>query len=770
MTTSGPRPLRLASSAESPTITPPTPLTPRSAGLASSKRNSSFRLNSRRQSSISYNPRSRDDPLSSALFSPRHAAPVLTPDSPRLKGLNPEANEAHIVEQTLLHPQSSAHETELLQCLYSYFLVDLYLMAHNTNGERRLPSSTSPSPDSIPITNATHLPSASIYSAASLSYLDSLSTQAQGAGSAAMLEALGGMKEIRDSVQQGVGRFLGAVAGTPPLIVDPSRIRRHRVHHQHPLMPRLARDSPSLHKAHSVTLYRLLSQKRTVLERPQRELYIEEGTYVRDANLARSRLNRLLKHWNFCLCGIESKSEKRMSLPARTLSSGSGADSWMGSMVGKRWEDTISKNQKRASVLLSDVSQSISQSFPQSIIQALVSPPLSASSELAPPSGYHNGIKKQASLASASSTSLLDEDIPPEESGGSLTPLLEPSPAPFPVLSPTKLAPSSSEPQPKSPMKNKSINSPSGYSWLQHVSAPVLIRPTSKTSDLLHFAQDSWRNGRITERSTIDVRGGELATPSWKSRLHRQLSDVETALSIKIPDLPGFPHPKRNAPIPPLADLITLRSFQLSSAEEKLAIQAVATMVDPAPINFNVTVPKLPFVVSLLSESSSLTPIASVQTDPFALTHPNITLGITGYVLSLPPDAFPVLSTFLTHYLAGRSNLISISTPLVSDMTIEANFPAPNPKPQILRNVTIHDMKMKPGNTFLASGTVLAHIVLPKGMDVDIDIDVKCVLPDVLVFDGEVPDDVHIGTPPVQPLPNPLPEGALGHIRPDEGI
>ncbi|KAJ3881641.1 hypothetical protein F5051DRAFT_95809 [Lentinula edodes] len=315
------------------------------------------------------------------------------------------------------------------------------------------------------------------------------------------------------------------------------------------------------------------------------------------------------------------------------------------------------------------------------------------------------------------------------------------------------------------------VDPPSGYSWLQHVSAPVLIRPTSKTSDLLHFAQDSWRNGQImvqTEMSTIDVRGGELAALSWKSRLHRQLADVETALSIKIPDLPGFPHPDRNAPIPPLADLVTLHSFQLSSAVEKLAIQAVATMVDPAPINFNVTVPTLPFVVSLLSESSSLTPIASVQTDPFALTHPNITLSITGHVSSLPPDAFPVLSAFLTHYLAGRSNLISISTPLVSDMTIEANFPAPNPKPQILRNVTIHDMRIKPGNTFLASGTVLAHVVLPKGMDVDIN--VKRVLPDVLVFDGEVPDDVHIGTPPVQPLPNPLPEGAFGHIRPDDWL
>lgn len=78
-------------------------------------------------------------------------------------------------------------------------------------------------------------------------------------------------------------------------------------------------------------------------------------------------------------------------------------------------------------------------------------------------------------------------------------------------------------------------------------------------------------------------------------------------------------------------------------------------------------------------------------------------------------------------------------------------------------------MKFKPGNTFLASGTVLAHVVLPRGMNLDLS--VKHVLPDVLVFDGEVPDNVHIDTAPESPpLPDPLPEGAFGHIRPEDWL
>lgn len=181
----------------------------------------------------------------------------------------------------------------------------------------------------------------------------------------------------------------------------------------------------------------------------------------------------------------------------------------------------------------------------------------------------------------------------------------------------------------------------------------------------------------------------------------------------------------------------------------------------------SVTTPAFPFIVSLLTNSSTI-PIASVETAPFGLTHPNITLGISGYVLPLPANSYPVLSTFLNRYLSGHSNSISISTPLVPDLTFDAIFPSPDPIPQILRNVTILDMKIKPGNPFLASGTILARVVLPKGMNIDLK--VKRILPDVLVFDGEVPEDVHIGTPEFPPLPDPLPERAFGHIRPDDWL
>lgn len=79
-------------------------------------------------------------------------------------------------------------------------------------------------------------------------------------------------------------------------------------------------------------------------------------------------------------------------------------------------------------------------------------------------------------------------------------------------------------------------------------------------------------------------------------------------------------------------------------------------------------------------------------------------------------------------------------------------------------------MKIKPGTTFLASGTVFARIVLPKGVEVGLD--VHRVLPDVLIFDGEVPDSVKLphGPPSSPSLPDPLPERAFARIRPDDWL
>jgi hypothetical protein len=83
-------------------------------------------------------------------------------------------------------------------------------------------------------------------------------------------------------------------------------------------------------------------------------------------------------------------------------------------------------------------------------------------------------------------------------------------------------------------------------------------------------------------------------------------------------------------------------------------------------------------------------------------------------------------------------------------------------------------MKLKPsGTTFLASGVVQANVVLPKGITVGMT--VYKVLPDVIIFDGEVPSSIinwsdSDDLPPEMPLPDPLPERAFGHIRPRDWL
>lgn len=83
-------------------------------------------------------------------------------------------------------------------------------------------------------------------------------------------------------------------------------------------------------------------------------------------------------------------------------------------------------------------------------------------------------------------------------------------------------------------------------------------------------------------------------------------------------------------------------------------------------------------------------------------------------------------------------------------------------------------MKLVPkGTAFMASGTVYARVVLPRGMDINLD--VNRVLPDVLIFDGEVPlvsqwKNNNKDSGPAPPLPDPLPERAFARIRPNQWL
>lgn len=219
-----------------------------------------------------------------------------------------------------------------------------------------------------------------------------------------------------------------------------------------------------------------------------------------------------------------------------------------------------------------------------------------------------------------------------------------------------------------------------------------------------------------------------------------------------------------------MAELVSLKSFSLYSSTSQLNLVAEASVVDPVPSDLTFTSPPLEFTASLPTSSAPID-IARVTAAPFSLTHPNITLQLEGSVLPIKSSSLPTLSSFLMRYLSGKSNPILISSTFLPGLIAQADFPGPNPRPQILQNVTIRDMKLKPtgpGGQFLASGIVFARIVLPKGMNLELN--VSKVLPDVLIFDGEVPSNASALKPPKNPLPDPLPERAFGHIRPDDWL
>ncbi|KAF9531125.1 hypothetical protein CPB83DRAFT_809476 [Crepidotus variabilis] len=330
-------------------------------------------------------------------------------------------------------------------------------------------------------------------------------------------------------------------------------------------------------------------------------------------------------------------------------------------------------------------------------------------------------------------------------------------------------------------------NPPKDHSWLTPISATVHVRPTSNNTLLLRFLRESWTRGSISVRAEIQeavIRGGTHNSDDWRRKFSGKLSNILTSVDVKLPSLPGFPHPGRNAPFPPFSQLVTLTSFSISSESDHLSLHGLATAVNPAPPSISLSLPSLPFEISIPDNADSTIPpihVASVSTLPFALTHPNISLSIEGTVPPISTYAFPILSKFVTRYLSAQDNKILISSPnLLPDLDIQATFPAPNPRPKLLRNVTIKDMKIKPmGSAFLASGTVFARVVLPKGINVGMD--VFQVLPDVLIFDGEVPPTVtpwnwpdhhrpSHGPPPETPLPDPIPERAFGHLRPEDWL
>ena len=249
-----------------------------------------------------------------------------------------------------------------------------------------------------------------------------------------------------------------------------------------------------------------------------------------------------------------------------------------------------------------------------------------------------------------------------------------------------------------------------------------------------------------------------------------------------VPALPGLPKPGTNSPFPEFSDLVTLQEFEIVSDEGTIILSANATAINPIPLDLNFEAPSLPFIISLPSPEldAPSVPVAAVHSQPFTLTRPNISLSVTGGVVPLPRNSSGALSEFVSEYISGRDADIQITTPLMPGLVVNTTFPAPHPRPDILRNVSITDMRIKPiGASMFASGVVHALVVLPHGIHVGVN--ASRVFPDVLVYDGPVPtegeDDLYSNDdegehdpPPTQPLPDPLPPRAFAHIVPEDWL
>lgn len=209
--------------------------------------------------------------------------------------------------------------------------------------------------------------------------------------------------------------------------------------------------------------------------------------------------------------------------------------------------------------------------------------------------------------------------------------------------------------------------------------------------------------------------------------------------------------------------------------------------------------------------------IAQVASEPFSFARGSgkTPLAIQGQLVPTNSSATPAtftsaISTFLARYMDGKNNTVlirydpspppttdSISlpppfvAPLLKDVTIPFDFPGSTSQMELFRNLRIEDMKIRlssfsegnPEGDLLCSGKVVGEIVLPdRFASLETAIDVQSILPDVFVYDGDLPSSSLSYDLPSSQLafspdpssdeypPSPIPATAFARLRPSLSI
>ncbi|WVO17878.1 hypothetical protein L204_105576 [Cryptococcus depauperatus] len=306
-------------------------------------------------------------------------------------------------------------------------------------------------------------------------------------------------------------------------------------------------------------------------------------------------------------------------------------------------------------------------------------------------------------------------------------------------------------------------------SWLEPISFMVLAKPIAPTGDIWDFIRRGWMQGSLkVVVGTKNVEAGlKDAEGRWWGRWLRMVEeDVVLPLEVPIPVLPGLPHPGHRLD---LSNLVNLKHFSLASEPEKgLTIHAFATMPNfvrhfNLSRNLNITLPfSLPFSISLPNAKGD-SKMAEVILEPITINQSDtINLKLDGIITAnldakVKNDISP-LSLFLQNYLHGLPSPIHVhglsSYPYLpplpapmwllstfSSLLLKLSFPGPSPPPKVIRSVTIEKMSIsEQSGNMKASGIVVAELELPEDMW-GVDLSVRAVKPNVLVYDGSVPED-----------------------------
>ncbi|KLT41646.1 hypothetical protein CC85DRAFT_286302 [Cutaneotrichosporon oleaginosum] len=291
---------------------------------------------------------------------------------------------------------------------------------------------------------------------------------------------------------------------------------------------------------------------------------------------------------------------------------------------------------------------------------------------------------------------------------------------------------------------------------LRPLSVEAVGAPIASVGEIWGWVQKAWAAG---DAEVI------LGVPEAQARLLGfTFTQADLAFPIKfdVPALPNFPQPGKKLD---LSKLVTLHNYTFTN-RDGLRIIALAALPNPG-------VADIPFPLPFAIEYEGAR-MAEVVANTASVSKERIELSLEGDIMAT--SSSDALGKFLRRFLHGQDSPITVrglhdmprrykgpSPPqfvlqTLPSLSLNLKFPAPHPAPQIVRSVTVEGMKLGGGDAIEASGTVVALVQLPDGLE-GVDLNVSAIQPDVLIYDGPaISDD--------RPDPRNPPQGAFARIHP----